>query len=238
MLPEQDALGLARVYAPKVHGAYWLHAMAGFASAFALFSSVAALLGGAGQANYAGGNSCLDALGTCRHAQGTTAVSVQWGAWAEVGMAARGTASERVAAMEATSGFRRIQLAQGLAALANVTRQGPPSVLGVVPVTWSRLLDRGTAVPALLQGFAPVAQQRTHAASIAVPTQGGVTLEAVLELAQRTAGNVVEADAPLMEAGIDSLGAVELRNQLQGAAGAGATLPSTVVFDHPTARQL
>jgi pimeloyl-ACP methyl ester carboxylesterase len=41
-----------------------------------------------------------------------------------------------------------------------------------------------------------------------------------------------------METGVDSLGAVELRNTLQQAAGAGNSLPSTLVFDHPTARQL
>jgi thioesterase domain-containing protein len=42
-----------------------------------------------------------------------------------------------------------------------------------------------------------------------------------------------------MEAGVDSLGAVELRNQLQRAAvGEGVALSSTVVFDHPTARAL
>ena len=41
-----------------------------------------------------------------------------------------------------------------------------------------------------------------------------------------------------MEAGIDSLGAVELRNQLHRAAGEGAMVPSTLVFDHPTARGL
>ena len=47
-----------------------------------------------------------------------------------------------------------------------------------------------------------------------------------------------EGDTPLMEAGVDSLGAVELRNLLRVAAGASVALPSTVVFDHPTARQL
>ena len=65
-----------------------------------------------------------------------------------------------------------------------------------------------------------------------------VSLGEVLQLVRRTAGGSVDADAPLMEAGLDSLGAVELRNQLQHAAGEGVALPSTVVFDHPTARQL
>jgi acyl transferase domain-containing protein len=62
-------------------------------------------------------------------------------------------------------------------------------------------------------------------------------LEAVLEMVQRTAGGSVDADAPLMEVGVDSNGAVELRNQLQSASGV-QSLPSTVVFEHPTARQL
>ena len=51
-------------------------------------------------------------------------------------------------------------------------------------------------------------------------------------------GRRVDADAPLMEAGVDSLGAVELRNQLQRAVGDGVSLSSTLMFDHPTARQV
>ena len=65
-----------------------------------------------------------------------------------------------------------------------------------------------------------------------------ISVEAVLEMVKRTAGGAVDADAPLMESGVDSLGAVELRNLLQKAAGEHVSLPSTVVFDHPTAQQL
>ena len=119
IIPRQMARALARVYGPKAHGAWLLQRVFAFAPlrTCVLFSSVAALLGGPGQANYAAANACLDALASCCGEHSQAAVSVQWGAWAEVGMAARGAASERVAAMEAASGFGLIALAQGLAAL-------------------------------------------------------------------------------------------------------------------------
>ena len=66
-----------------------------------------------------------------------------------------------------------------------------------------------------------------------------MSLEQIQEILKNTTGGDVDPDAPLMEAGLDSLGAVELRNQLQAAAGEGApALPATLVFDYPTARQL
>ena len=242
MLPKQDAQSFALVYAPKVHGAWTLQTLCATTAlrTFAMFSSVAALLGGAAQENYAAANACLDALASCRRTHGCTSASIQWAGWAEVGMSARGAAVERMAAMEAKSGFGRIGLEQGLSALAIAVRDGAPCTLGAAPVVWSKFLGPMPVVPAFLSGFTPANVGGGAAGVGVVGSKGGaLSLESVLEMVKRTAGGVVDADVPLMEAGVDSLGAVELRNQLQRAVGdCSVSLPPTLVFDHPIARQL
>ena len=74
-------------------------------------------------------------------------------------MGARGAASTRMAAMQATMGFGRIKPAQGLAALATVVRDRSLSVLGVLPIVWSRFLGGGKTTPAFLSAFAPKVHQ-------------------------------------------------------------------------------
>ena len=119
VLSAQTAAKIAHVFAPKVNGAWNLHCgvVASPLTTFALFSSVTALFGSAGQANYSAANTCLDTLAGDRFAAGLAATSVQWASWEEVGMAARGAASARAAAMEASTGFGRIALKDGLRAM-------------------------------------------------------------------------------------------------------------------------
>ena len=71
-------------------------------------------------------------------------MSIQWGAWADVGMATRGAASARTAAMEAASGIGRISAAQGLAAMQWAVLPHAPPLLGVMPVEWHRLFGAGS----------------------------------------------------------------------------------------------
>ena len=63
------------------------------------------MLGGAGQSNYSASNVCLDALAVSKRTVGQAGVSVQWGGWAEMGMAARGAALKRMKAIAMASGF-------------------------------------------------------------------------------------------------------------------------------------
>ena len=127
LMAQQDASTLRRAYGPKAGGACHLHGahLTAPLQACVHFSSIAGLVGGAGQGNYAAANACLDALAKCRRAQGCYAASVDWGPWAEVGMASGGAVNSRMKAM----GLGLIDAWQGIAALqAAVQPQHPASV--------------------------------------------------------------------------------------------------------------
>ncbi|NJK63157.1 MAG: SDR family NAD(P)-dependent oxidoreductase, partial [Synechococcaceae cyanobacterium SM2_3_1] len=79
-----------QVLAPKVAGSWNLHQLSqDLPLDFCVwFSSVAALMGSAGQGNYAAANAFMDGLSSYRHQQGLASLSINWGAWSTAGMAA------------------------------------------------------------------------------------------------------------------------------------------------------
>ena len=249
VLQKQISSGLHRSYAGKAHGAWTLqcaHPKLPLQTCV-FFSSAAALLGNMGQSSYSAANTCLDSLAARRREVGHISVSVQWGAWAEVGMAARGAAKIRTACTEAENGYARISNAQGMQALQTAVRPQAIANFGVVPGRWYRELSRGKA-SAFLSGSINdsaakscdgIASGRTECIlSGAACTLQAASLQLVLDLVESAAGSAIDADTPLLEAGIDSLGAVELRQLLQRALSDSIKLPTTLVFDYPHARAI
>jgi 3-oxoacyl-(acyl-carrier-protein) synthase/thioesterase domain-containing protein/SAM-dependent methyltransferase/acyl carrier protein len=251
VLANQTNRSLRAVYGPKVHGAGVLHCavVAHAGLAFALTSSVASLLGAAGQSNHAAASAWLDGLAALRSASGLHGHSAQWGAVAEVGYAAR-HASRR---LPRGMGYVSRDLAMQAIRLSLFCGAGRATVMGVAPIDWALLAAAGARytnhATAFLTGVS--ARCARHVArTTAISLQNGVggvaggsgglaqeaTLEDVLQAVQAVCGSEANADAPLFESGLDSLGAVELMQQLQPYAS--EPLPSTLIFDHPTARLL
>ena len=205
-----------------------------------LFSSIAALLGSPGQANYAAANSMLDAIAHHVEQQGGVATSVQWGAWANAGMATQ----DRSTAMRLQRlGLGLIDVGIGLKALESSLLQHSAPLLVAVPFHWSQFIKSAPKplAPIFLEFDVLVDQMSTavsgNGSTIAANTTSTVASTAMVtgtvqDAVSRILGTPVATSQPLMAAGLDSLGAVELRNSLEGAFE--MQLPSTLVFDYPT----
>ncbi len=86
-LATQPLEAAVAVMRPKLDGALVLHRLLpeGSLDFFAVISSSSVVIGGAGQAGYAGANAALEALAAARG----DGLSIAWGAWRDTGMAAR-----------------------------------------------------------------------------------------------------------------------------------------------------
>jgi acyl transferase domain-containing protein/acyl carrier protein len=82
------------VLAPKLAGTLALAAELGplTRDVIVLCSSITAVAGGFGQVDYCAANAFMDAFAASRHGLAARVVSLNWGAWSEVGMAAESTA--------------------------------------------------------------------------------------------------------------------------------------------------
>ncbi|MGP3655376.1 type I polyketide synthase [Burkholderia gladioli] len=249
-----DDAAFERVARAKVLGSWNLHQLSRGLDldAFVLYSSLASLLGSAGQANYAAANGFMDQLARARHALGLPALSLNWPGWDGVGMAARSQHGQRG---EPGGGLRRLSPARALDELGRALA-GTQAQVGVADVDWSRFgrdwRVPGAEPPALVEDwFAahPPAAPRQAPAVAAAPAEAARELaaaadaEARLEIARRhlvgivrrimalDAGRPLARDKSFHELGFDSLMAIELKRALQE--GFAARVPATVMFDYP-----
>ncbi|ATB32462.1 type I polyketide synthase [Melittangium boletus] len=237
---------LRRAMSPKVEGAWNLHTLhAGQPlDFFVLFSSVVSVLGSPGQGNYAAGNAFLDALAHHLRAHGVPALSINWGPWSEVGLAARPDRGTRLEG----HGLGPLSPPGGVESLAQVLfgARAQVAVMRFDAGAWrqhyptaarTHLLDelaspQDAATPpprpteALRQtllaaepGWRRRAQLESH-------------LKAQIAQVLKLSPSRIDARTPLRVLGFDSLMTLELRNRLE--ASLELKLSATVLWNYPT----
>jgi acyl transferase domain-containing protein/acyl carrier protein len=257
---------MQRVLAPKVWGAWNLHQLTADLDFFVLYSSAAALLGSPGQASHVAANSFLDALAHYRQAQGLPALTLNWGPWAQVGSAAGQQIQQQmqqrgIGAIAPTQG---IQILSQLFSQSTLTQVGIVPINW--PLFWQQGIARDSFFSnfegsgqdqsnnrlagqqdnrpknAVASAASPAADENWLAQLRALPQRRRLgflvpRLQAevakVLQLADPAR---VEPTASFFDMGMDSLMAVELKNQLDTQLG--QPIASTVIFEYPTLQTL
>ncbi|MBZ0285292.1 MAG: SDR family NAD(P)-dependent oxidoreductase [Anaerolineae bacterium] len=239
------------VMGPKVNGAWYLHNRTQHMglSFFVMFSSVASLLGSSGQSNHAAANAFEDALAYHRRSLGLPGLSINWGAWSEIGAAV----DRNVTARAGEQGIGTISPTDGIYLLEQLMR-GNSAQVGVSPINWGKFLSPfGEQIPPFLSEMVVKSETAVQTAAQETQQQQPQILSQLAEAKpakQRTllmgyvqshAAKVMGLNAakigervPLNEMGLDSLMAVELRNLVGNGLGLKRSLPATLVFDYPT----
>jgi malonyl CoA-acyl carrier protein transacylase len=233
----------AKVFAPKVSGAWNLHRFTQDLTLdfFVLFSSVASILGSAGTANYAAANAFLDTLAHYRRSLNLPGLSINWGPWSQVGMVAKldNREVERMQKM----GIRAIAPKQALTTLRKLLNQSSAQVT-VLAMDWSKYISQSTNVSAFFANFnlAKPMQKSEFLAQLEATKIGShyqLVIDRVTEQVSQVLGRKLstpELEQGFFDLGMDSLTAVELRNRLQKSFA--CSLPATLSFDYPCVKVL
>jgi NADP-dependent 3-hydroxy acid dehydrogenase YdfG/acyl carrier protein len=252
MIAMQNEDRFNAVLKPKIDGSWNLHeiSLSFDLDVFVLFSSVASIFGPAGQSNYASANAFLDSLADYRKQLRLPVHVINWGPWASVGMADKLNPQAKGRLLR--QGIGDIQLKQGIRSLFLILSNVPGKYI-VLPIN---LEKAGTfyeetfgAIPLI---FRDVIKSRTAKAIISGntfverlrPLPPEKRVEEVNILIQKEVARTLAVDEyrnvsinqSLLEQGVDSLMAVELKNSLTKITG--KPIPITVLFQHPVITDL
>lgn len=222
VLLQQSAERFDKVMRPKVKGALNLHHLTRNMTLdfFVCFSSNASLMGSAGQGNYAAANAFLDALAHYRKSIGLAALTINWGAWDEIGMAATLLDHSKNVASQ---GERFISPTLGLQVLDHLLNQTQAQV-GVVAMDWKQFTS--TIAPLFFSNFIKhsVTKKQTNHSLLEKLSDLDVVeyhshllgyLKKQLAPILLLTPDDIEIDAPLNTMGLDSLMAIDIRAKIK-----------------------
>jgi acyl transferase domain-containing protein/surfactin synthase thioesterase subunit len=251
ILVHMDWSKFHRVTAPKIAGAWLLHKLTRDLDLdhFVLFSSILSLIGSAGQANYAAANSFLDALAMHRRSEGLAALALNWGPWAESGLAT--VSGEKGRALWRARGTEYITADVGCEAF-DALLGSDVSHAAITVTEWPVFLQQFAAAPPLYKELqkevgaavpptgvgADIATFRSRLEAAPASELRALLAAFIGQQAMKTLGltEPIDPARPLRELGLDSLMAVTLVNRLE--AGLGIRASTMKLVQGPSVDQL
>ena len=244
VLTNQSWDSFQQVLWPKMLGAWHLHraTMHRDLDMFVLFSSVAGVMGNAGQANHAAANAFLDQFAAHRRALGLPGQTVAWGAWSGIGEAEE--QRERIESQLEATGTGWITPQQGLRALETLMRQDAPAGM-VAAVDWPTFAAAHDNLPLFMEELSSAndmdeASESSEDLLSQLHTSSQTESESILvSFLQKELQAVMRLPSPpsnsigFFDLGMDSLMAVELRNRLNRVFAGEYVVSNTAVFDYP-----
>lgn len=243
IIEQMDIDSFEAVLKPKVTGGWNLHQLSRDLPLdfFVCFSSMSALLGSRGQLHYAGANAFLDGLVHYRRSLGLPGMSINWGPWAEGGMANQGY-EQGLKLM----GINPLDPTSALTLLGNLLL-GESEQMMVADIDWGKFGNIVAAkgkTPFLQQllpenpGESPEKSRNLAQELEETPPHRRIPL-LTQELQQQVAqvlglrgSSLPETDQGFFDMGMDSLMSVELKHRLEKLFN--VSLPSTLAFEYPT----
>ena len=242
-IEEMDMDSFKEVLKPKVSGGWNLHQLSRELPLdfFVCFSSMSALLGSRGQLHYAGANAFLDGLVQYRHRLGLPGISLNWGPWAEGGMATQGYETGLK-----MMGINPLEPIAALNLMGNLI-SGESEQTMVAEIDWGKFSNIVAAkgkIPFLAELLPENAEESSETSRNLsqeleeTPTHRRVAV-LTQELQQQVAqvlgmrgSSLPETDQGFFDMGMDSLMSVELKHRLEKLFK--VSLPSTLAFEYPT----
>jgi 8-amino-7-oxononanoate synthase len=241
------------VLQPKITGAWNLHLATQKLNLdwFVCFSSIASVFGAVGQSNYAAANAFMDNLINYRRNLGLPGLTINWSIWDEIGMATRLTSQQQQRLSQ--QGLTAIAPQQGLKILKQLLQQQATQTI-VFPVDWATFLNQQPVNPffenlkpqtvgAFRETPLPKLQTSSFIQQLAATPESdryNILQEHIRQQIAKVLGfpdsEDVDTQEKFADLGMDSLMAVEFKNNLQASLGNAVSL--TAAFDYPTVELL